>query len=104
MPPCSLVITTVDTQEAADRLIARVLDDRLAACVQVHAVASHYVWKGERQCAPELLLQMKIKTADYEALAQAIREVHPYETPEIVRLPIEAGDPRYLAWIGEVTR
>jgi len=104
MPACSLVMTTVDTQEAADRLIARVLDDRLAACVQAHAVASHYVWKGERQSSPELLLQMKIKTADFEALAQAIREVHPYDTPEIVRLPIEAGDPRYLAWIVEVTR
>lgn len=100
----AIALTTVDTQEGAERIVARVLDARLAACVQVSAIVSHYVWEGERRHAPEQLLQMKIKAADWDALADAVREVHPYDTPEIVKVAIDDADPRYLTWIGEVTR
>jgi periplasmic divalent cation tolerance protein len=100
----SIVTTTVDSQEGADRIIAHVLDARLAACVQAFPVTSHYVWQGERRSEPEILMQMKIKTADWDALCEAVRAVHPYDTPEIVRTPVEAGDARYLKWIDDVTR
>lgn len=100
----SIATTTIDTQDAADRIIARVLDEKLAACVQVFPITSHYVWQGERRCHAEVLLQMKIKTADWEALRVAISEVHPFDTPQIVRLPIEAGHAPYLKWIDDVTR
>ena len=100
----SIVTTTVDSQDAADRIIARVLDAKLAACVQVFPVTSHYVWQGERRRETELLLQMKTKSADWDALCEAIRAEHPYDTPEIVRTPVEAGDARYLQWIDDVTR
>jgi periplasmic divalent cation tolerance protein len=99
-----IVTTTVDTQEGADRIIARVLDDKLAACVQAFPVTSHYVWQDERRSEPEILLQMKAKSADWDALCAAVRSVHPYDTPEIVRTPVEAGDARYLKWIDDVTR
>ena len=104
MSDYSIVTTTVNSQDAADRIIACVLDAKLAACVQVMPVASHYVWQGERRNEPELLLQMKIKTADWDALCEAIRASHPYDTPEILRTPVEAGDARYLKWIDDVTR
>lgn len=100
----SIVTTTVDSQEAADAVIARVLDEKLAACVQEFPVTSHYVWQGERRRDAEILLQMKIKTADWDALRHAIKEVHPYDTPQIVRVVLDAGDARYLAWIDDVTR
>jgi periplasmic divalent cation tolerance protein len=100
----SLVMTSVDSRQAADLVIARALDLKLAACVQVGAVESHYVWDGERRSAPELMLTMKIKSADYEALAAAIRDVHPYDTPEILRVDIAEGDSRYLDWVRAVTR
>lgn len=102
--PFSLVMTSVDTRQAADLIIARALDLKLAACVQVAAVESHYVWEGERRSAPELMLTMKIKSVDYEALAAAISDVHPYDTPEILRLDIAEGDSRYLDWLRAVTR
>jgi|LakMenEpi03Aug12_release.lakeMendotaPanAssembly.Ray.scaffolds.fasta_scaffold2199610_1 periplasmic divalent cation tolerance protein len=100
----AIVTTTVDTQEGANVIIARVLDAKLAACVQAFPVQSHYVWQGERRSEPEIFLQMKIKTADWEALRDAIVAAHPYDTPQILRLPIEAGHAPYLQWIDDVTR
>jgi periplasmic divalent cation tolerance protein len=100
----SIALTTIDTLDNADALIARVLDAQLAACVQASAITSHYVWDGARRKEPEVLLQMKIKTADWEALRALVRAHHPYETPELVRVDIAAGDGDYLRWIGEVTR
>ena len=67
-------------------------------------MVSHYVWKVELLREDEVLLQMKIKTADYEALAETIRTIHPYDTPEIVRLEIVQGEKSYLNWIETVTR
>lgn len=99
-----VVVTTVDSEEAADRMAARVLEMRLAACVQVFPVTSHYVWDGARRKETELLLQMKTRDACWDALGHLIREAHPYDTPEILRTPITDGDPRYLQWIDEGTR
>lgn len=104
MSAYSIVTTTVGSSDAADRIAARVLSERLAACVQAFPVTSHYVWRGERRCDAETLLQMKIKTADWDALCETIRAAHPYDTPEIVRTAIEDGDARYLKWIDDVTR
>ena len=100
----AIVTTTVDSQDGADAIVARVLDEKLAACVQAFPVTSHYVWQGERRKEPEILLQMKIKSSDWAALREAIRDVHPYDTPEIVRTPIEDGHAPYLRWIDDVTR
>lgn len=102
--PFSVVITTTNTKASADAIIAAALEQKLAACVQVFPVVSHYVWKDALQKDDEILLQMKIKTEDYNDLAATIRAAHPYETPEIVRLDIADGDPAYLQWIAAVTR
>lgn len=99
-----IVTTTVESEEAAERIAARALDARLAACVQVFPVTSWYVWEGARRKDAEILLQMKTRDELWDALAAAIREAHPYDTPEIVRTPITAGDARYLQWIDESTR
>ena len=100
----AIVLTTIDSEAGADRLIAAVLDARLAACVQTHPVTSHYVWEGERRRESEIALQMKIKRADWEDVAAMIRVAHAYDTPEIVLVEMSAVDARYAAWIGDVTR
>lgn len=100
---CSIVITTVNSQESAEKIVAAVLEKKLAACVQVFPVVSHYVWKDALQKDDEILLQMKIMTADYAALEAAIKAVHPYETPEIVRVEIAEGSREYLNWVRDVT-
>lgn len=101
---CSIVITTTNTQESVDAIIAAALDSELAACVQVYPVVSHYIWRGARQKDDEFLIQMKIKTQDFADLRRAIRAVHPYETPEIIRLDIAEADESYRAWIMASTR
>jgi periplasmic divalent cation tolerance protein len=100
----SIVFTTVDSREAAERILACALDRKLAACVQVSEAESHYVWDGERRRVREFVLALKIKSADYADLAEALRQVHPYETPELVRVEIAEGDAPFLAWMRATTR
>jgi periplasmic divalent cation tolerance protein len=86
------------------RDIARVLlEKRLAACVNVvPAIASLYTWKGELCSDDEVLLVIKTTGAAFDDLATAVRDVHPYDLPEIIALPIVAGSRDYLDWIDEV--
>ena len=101
---CSIVITTTNSQESADKIAGEVLERKLAACVQVFPVVSHYRWKGALQKDDEILLQMKARTEDFAALDAAIRAVHPYETPEIVRVDIAEGNGDYIDWIIQSTQ
>gem|GEM_PF-97857 len=103
-PGVCVVVTTTGGEEAMRAIIAAALDAKLAACAQVFPVRSFYTWKGERCEAQELRIEFKAKASDYDALAAAIRAAHDYETPEILRLDVAAGDPAYLDWINEVTR
>lgn len=98
-----IVMTTIDSDEGARKIVAAALKSRLAACVQVFPIRSHYVWKGETRDESELFIQMKARTADYEALAAAIRGAHSYEVPEILRVDVADGDKAYLDWIAQAT-
>jgi uncharacterized protein involved in tolerance to divalent cations len=72
--------------------------------VQIAAIRSRYVWKGEMQREDEQLLLIKTREALFEPVRAKIRTLHPYETPEIVALPITAGDVDYLEWLAQSTR
>ena len=98
-----VVLTTCASSDEAAKLCSSLLDQQLAACVQVVDVHSYYVWKGEPQSEPEKLLLIKTRRALYERVEAAIRAIHTYETPEIVCLPIVAGSSAYLGWIAAVT-
>jgi uncharacterized protein involved in tolerance to divalent cations len=78
--------------------------ERLAACVQLAPIRSRYVWKGAVQRDDEILLLIKTKAALFEAVRARVRALHSYETPEIVMLPVTAGDADYLAWIAAETK
>ena len=75
----SIVTTTTDSYEAARAMARALLSARLAACVQIAPICSHYVWKEEMREEEEYLLQIKARTQDYEAIASAIRAAHSYE-------------------------
>jgi periplasmic divalent cation tolerance protein len=95
-----VVFCTVPSPELAEAIARGLLEDRLAACVGVlPAIRSFYTWKGALCREDEVLLVIKTTRAAYPALEHSIRNRHPYEVPEIVRLPIEAGWPPYLDWI-----
>jgi len=95
----AVVLTTVDTPEAAERISAALLDAHLAACVQQLAVASSYDWQGQRCQDSEQLLLIKTRAELYAQLEALLLELHPYELPQIIQLPIQTGLPAYLAWL-----
>ena len=99
-----VVVTTTDSEEHAERIVDAVLEARLAACLQLIPIKSCYVWEGRIARDNEVLMLIKAKSTDYDALAACIRAAHTYEVPEIVRLDIAAGDKSYLDWIEAVTR
>lgn len=102
-PGYSVVLTTCDAG-IAQRIAEALVSQNLAACVQSLPIQSIYRWKGEIETAHEILLLIKIRTADYEAVERAVRALHAYDVPEIIALPVQAGFSGYFSWIDEVTR
>lgn len=94
------VITATDKRENADHIARSLVEMRLAGCVQiVGPVTSIYRWKGAIETAGEWLCLIKTSAERYGAIEQAIRTLHPYETPEILALPVAAGSRDYLEWL-----
>jgi periplasmic divalent cation tolerance protein len=94
------VLTTTGSEEEGEEIAAALVERRLAACVQVLGpIASTYRWQGEVQQEREWQCLIKTEAARYEQVEAAIRELHSYDEPEIVAIPILSGSPGYLAWI-----
>lgn len=99
------VATTIDTAERAQELARRLVEQHLAACVQVVGpITSIYRWQGQVEQSQEWLCLIKTTAANYAALEAAIRALHPYDVPEIIATPVVAGNPDYLAWVAQETR
>jgi len=100
-----LVLTNVPERAAAERLADMLVEQRLAACVNILAPCrSVYRWKGAVQRDEEHPMLMKTTVERYPALEQALRAAHPYELPEIIAIPVERGLPAYLEWVAGETR
>lgn len=96
------VSTTTETKQAAQEIAAALVEQRLAACVQVSGpVESVYRWQGKVQQSQEWLCTAKTRASLFPQVEAAIRELHTYECPEIVAVPIADGSAAYLAWLGE---
>ena len=99
-----LVLTTLASEAQADALARQIVEARLGACVQIQPLKSIYRWKGALCVELEWQLSIKTRQARFEALAQFITAHHPYETPEIVQIPITAGSAAYLRWLDAETQ
>lgn len=95
----SIVITTLDSEAKANDVARSVVEQGLAACAQIAPIRSVYRWEGKTEQAHEWRLDLKTRTADYAALEAAIRAIHPYDTPEILRVDIAEGYGPYMAWM-----
>lgn len=108
MPPSTdifLVITTVPNIDTARSLAEKLVNERAAACVNIIAPCiSTYLWQGKLETAEEHTLLIKTSRSRYQRLEQLIQEVHPYELPEIIGIPVEQGLPAYLAWVAAETK
>ena len=100
-----LVLTNLPNRAAAEQLADSLIEQRLAACVNILAPCrSVYRWKDAVQHDEEHPMLIKTTSARYPALEAAIRAGHPYELPEIIALPAGRGLPAYLEWVDSETR
>jgi periplasmic divalent cation tolerance protein len=99
-PPLRLVLTTTATAEEAARLGRTLVEERLAACATLLPGAqSIYRWQGAVETAAETLLLLKTSPAQLAALEARLHQLHSYQTPEFLVLPVEAVSQPYLDWL-----
>ena len=98
-----VVQTTTANAADAERLAEALVTERLAACVQIDPIRSLYVWKGQVERQEERRLSIKTRADLFEAVRARLRDLHSYDTPEVIALAVEAADPDYLAWLAETT-
>ena len=99
-----IVLTTYPIDTDADSLAATLVEERLAACVNIlPPMRSVYRWKDAIERADERQIVIKTTKARLTALEARIRTLHPYDVPEFVVLPIESGSADYLSWLAENT-
>ena len=99
-----LVITNCPDEESANAVALAVIEARLAACVNIlPRVQSVYRWQGKVESTSEIPLFFKSSAASYPALETKIQELHPYDLPEIIALPLSHGLPAYLNWVAAET-
>jgi periplasmic divalent cation tolerance protein len=95
-----LIYCTCPDPATARRIADALVDRRLAACVNIlPGLTSVYRWQGRVESADEALMMIKTTAPAYAAVEAAIQSLHPYELPEIIAVPLQAGLPGYLNWI-----
>jgi periplasmic divalent cation tolerance protein len=100
MPDALQIVTTTETKADAERIAAALVDRRLAACVQiVGPITSTFRWEGKVQTAEEWQCIVKTRRPLYTLVETAIRELHPYQVPEILATAIVEGSRAYLDWL-----
>ena len=95
-----VILTTMPDDARTDELARALVEERLAACVNVHAsMRSVYRWKDAVEREPERQLVIKTTRERVSAIEARLRQLHPYELPEFLVVPVEAGSEAYLAWV-----
>jgi periplasmic divalent cation tolerance protein len=95
-----LIVTTAGSRDEAEHIARALVDERLAACVNiVPGLTSIYRWQGKVEAAPELLLLIKTTAANLTQLEEAVRRLHSYEIPEFLVLTPESASNPYLDWL-----
>jgi periplasmic divalent cation tolerance protein len=96
-----LVLSTAGTKEEAQKIARGLVEQLLAACVNIVAVESIYRWEGEVEQAQEWLLVIKTTDEAFGRVCAAITELHSYEVPECISISVEGGSDEYLQWLGD---
>ena len=99
-----VVLVTAPSAEKAAELGRVLVSERVAACANVlPGIRSIYWWEGKVQDEPEVLLLLKTARTRFDALRDRVLALHPYQLPEVIALPVEAGSTKYLEWITRET-
>ena len=99
-----LVISTVPSKEEGEQIAQKIVQERLAACVNISSVVQSFYWWEERiSDDQEFILFIKTRASLFPKLEERIKSLHSYQVPEIIALPIHAGSKEYLDWIASNT-
>ena len=99
-----IVLTTCNSSGIASSIAETLVSNKLAACVNImNDIESVYQWQGKIEHDKEILLIIKTKQVLFSQVEQTIQELHDYELPEIIAVPIEAGEKNYLNWLQSAT-
>ena len=96
-----VVLVTASSEVQARRIARRLLQNKLAACVNFVPVDSMFLWKGEIQEEEETLMVIKTRAEQFDELMNSVRALHTYDTPEIIGMPVVIGSQDYLKWIDD---
>lgn len=99
-----IIMTTFESKEQARPVVDALIQKKLAACIQHIEVQSSYIWNDEVQNDPEVLVLIKTRDDLYDEVRKILEQIHPYDTPEIIKVPITDGSKGYLSWIDSVTK
>ncbi|MBW4497481.1 MAG: divalent-cation tolerance protein CutA [Oscillatoria princeps RMCB-10] len=99
-----VVMVTAASRAEAETIAKALLEAKLAACITLLPVHSIYTWQGEVEQNEEWQLLIKTNLTQFSALEAKVREIHSYQVPEIIALPIAAGSGPYLQWLAENLR
>ncbi|HUV14388.1 MAG TPA: divalent-cation tolerance protein CutA [Acidobacteriota bacterium] len=95
-----IILSTIDDQSKAEEIATSLVSERLASCVNIlPRILSIYRWKGQIKKEPETLLIIKTRGDRVDEVISRVAEIHPYEVPEVISLPIEKGHQPYLDWV-----
>ena len=101
--PFLLALTTLPSKSDADALAQALIEKRLAACINLMPVQSHFRWEGAPRKESEVLMLIKTTQAQLKVLQQQVLSSHPYQLPEFITLPITGGSEAYLKWMQSET-
>ena len=97
-----VVFITVPNLEVGEKIGNTLVEEKLAVCVNITSeIKSVYFWKGKIEEDKEYLLIVKTRKDKFKSLEKRVKEIHPYEVPEIIAMPIVLGSKDYLSWIDE---
>lgn len=96
-----VVLVTATSTAQARRIARRLLQGKLAACVNMVPIESMFLWKGEIQEEEEVLMVIKTRAEAFDDLMNAVKAMHTYDTPEVIGIPVVLGSREYLKWIDD---
>jgi periplasmic divalent cation tolerance protein len=97
------IFVTIDNKKSAWKIAGELIGKRLASCVQIGGpIKSLYIWKGRRCVTKEWTLTIKSAADKYNSIERTVKELHPYQTPEIISRKIEGGSREYFKWMDEI--
>jgi periplasmic divalent cation tolerance protein len=96
-----VVFVTATSTAQARRIARRLLQSKLAACVNMVPIESMFLWKGEIQEEEEVLMVIKTRAEAFDELMNEVKSMHTYDTPEVIAMPVVLGSREYLKWIDD---